>query len=261
MYFSKKLMELRKSRGWSQEELGDKINVTRQTISKWELGTTTPELEKLIELSRLFGISIDELVNEDADTEIPQKEKESVPVSDSPSEKRYHYEYKSRTMIGNMPLVHINVGMGIYKAKGVIAVGNAACGLLSLGFVSAGVVSLGLFSLGLLAFGMMMLGALAAGGIAVGLLAFGGLSVGVMAVGGVAVGVYSVGGAAIGHNIALGGYASGHIAIGNNAHGAFEFITDENFRGVSAESVRAAIMQEFPNTPGIITDIFCSAVK
>lgn len=261
MYFSRKLMELRKSRGWSQEELGDKINVTRQTISKWELGTTTPELEKLIELSRLFGISIDELVKEDAETDIPQNENGSDPVSYISQEKRYHYEYKSRTMIGSLPLVHINVGLGIHRAKGVVAIGNAACGLLSLGFVSAGVISLGLFSLGLLAFGMMVLGALAAGGIAVGLLAFGGISVGIMAFGGLAVGIYSVGGAAIGHNIALGGYASGHIAIGNNAHGAFEFITDENFRGVSAESVRAAIIQEFPNTPRIIVDIFCSAVK
>ena len=50
MEFQEKLMYLRKERGWSQEELGDKVSVTRQTVSKWELGQTTPELAKLIEL-------------------------------------------------------------------------------------------------------------------------------------------------------------------------------------------------------------------
>lgn len=62
MNFAEHLMLLRKQRGWSQEELGNQINVTRQTVSKWELGQSTPELEKLIELAKLFGMSIDRLV-------------------------------------------------------------------------------------------------------------------------------------------------------------------------------------------------------
>ena len=53
--FAENLMALRKQRGWSQEELGSQIGVTRQTVSKWEVGQSTPELEKLVELSRLFG--------------------------------------------------------------------------------------------------------------------------------------------------------------------------------------------------------------
>lgn len=63
MKFNEKLLELRKQKGWSQEELGNQLNVSRQTISKWEMGTTTPELENLIMLSKIFDISIDELVN------------------------------------------------------------------------------------------------------------------------------------------------------------------------------------------------------
>ena len=59
MNFAEHLMALRKQRGWSQEELGNQIGVTRQTVSKWEMGQITPELEKLVELSRLFGMSID----------------------------------------------------------------------------------------------------------------------------------------------------------------------------------------------------------
>ena len=63
MKFNEKLIELRKKQGLSQEELGYKLNVTRQTVSKWELGQTTPEMDKLVELSKLFNISIDELIN------------------------------------------------------------------------------------------------------------------------------------------------------------------------------------------------------
>ena len=63
MKFNEKLIELRKQNNLSQEELGYKLNVTRQTVSKWELGQTTPEMDKLIEISKLFNISVDELIN------------------------------------------------------------------------------------------------------------------------------------------------------------------------------------------------------
>lgn len=63
MKFNEKLLDLRKQKGWSQEELGNELNVSRQTISKWEMGMTTPELENLIMLSKIFDISIDELVD------------------------------------------------------------------------------------------------------------------------------------------------------------------------------------------------------
>lgn len=64
MKFNEKLIELRKKEGLSQEELGYKLNVTRQTVSKWELGQTTPEMDKLIEMSKIFNVSVDELINE-----------------------------------------------------------------------------------------------------------------------------------------------------------------------------------------------------
>lgn len=62
MEFHSKLYELRKKRGLSQEELANKLNVSRQTISKWELGDSTPDMEKLTAISDLFEISLDELV-------------------------------------------------------------------------------------------------------------------------------------------------------------------------------------------------------
>ena len=63
MNFNEKLIKLRKENGLSQEELGYKLNVTRQTVSKWELGQTTPEMSKLVEMSKLFGITLDELTD------------------------------------------------------------------------------------------------------------------------------------------------------------------------------------------------------
>ena len=70
MKFNEKLIELRKKQGLSQEELGYKLNVTRQTVSKWELGQTTPEMDKLIEIGKTFNVSVDELVNETETTSI-----------------------------------------------------------------------------------------------------------------------------------------------------------------------------------------------
>ena len=76
MKFSEKLIQLRKEKLLSQEELGEKLNVTRQTVSKWELGQTTPDMEKLVEMSKLFGVSLDELTNEnDVKKDRPVEEK------------------------------------------------------------------------------------------------------------------------------------------------------------------------------------------
>ncbi|MBR0435425.1 MAG: helix-turn-helix transcriptional regulator [Lachnospiraceae bacterium] len=62
MEFNNKLYELRKQKGLSQEELANRLNVSRQTISKWEVGESTPDMEKLAAISELFDISLDELV-------------------------------------------------------------------------------------------------------------------------------------------------------------------------------------------------------
>lgn len=62
MIFKEKLLELRKQKGWSQEELGYKLDVSRQTISKWESGQSSPEMEKLVKLSEIFEISLDDLI-------------------------------------------------------------------------------------------------------------------------------------------------------------------------------------------------------
>lgn len=65
MIFADKLIQLRKKAGWSQEELAEQMNVTRQSVSKWEGAQSVPDLEKLIRLSELFGVSTDFLLKEE----------------------------------------------------------------------------------------------------------------------------------------------------------------------------------------------------
>lgn len=64
MSFATKLLALRTQHKYSQEALAEKLNVSRQAISKWELGTTLPETEKVIALSEFFGVSIDYLLKD-----------------------------------------------------------------------------------------------------------------------------------------------------------------------------------------------------
>ena len=65
MDFGNKIMKLRKQLGLSQEELAEKLGVARQTISKWELGETAPDLKQSKELSKIFNVSLDELTDND----------------------------------------------------------------------------------------------------------------------------------------------------------------------------------------------------
>ncbi|MBQ3569512.1 MAG: helix-turn-helix transcriptional regulator [Methanocorpusculum sp.] len=64
MNFNEKLIELRKSKGLSQDELGQRLGVSRQTISKWELAQSYPDFQRLVLLSDYFGMSLDALVKD-----------------------------------------------------------------------------------------------------------------------------------------------------------------------------------------------------
>ena len=65
MIFADKLIQLRKKSGWSQEELAEQMGVTRQSVSKWEGAQAVPDLEKLLRLSQLFGVSTDYLLKDE----------------------------------------------------------------------------------------------------------------------------------------------------------------------------------------------------
>ena len=65
MIFADKVVQLRKKSGWSQEELAEKLNVTRQSVSKWEGAQSIPDLEKILQLAQIFGVSTDYLLKDE----------------------------------------------------------------------------------------------------------------------------------------------------------------------------------------------------
>ncbi len=69
MILADKIIRLRKRNGWSQEELAAKMNVSRQAVSKWEAAQTTPDLEKILQLGNLFGVTTDYLLKDEMEDE------------------------------------------------------------------------------------------------------------------------------------------------------------------------------------------------
>ena len=87
MILADKITEERKKNGWSQEELADKLGVSRQAVSKWESAGSTPDLQRVIQLAQLFDVSTDYLLRDEVvrqeeticpDIEIETKEKGSA---------------------------------------------------------------------------------------------------------------------------------------------------------------------------------------
>ena len=78
MILADKIIELRKKNGWSQEDLAEKLDFSRQSISKWESAQSIPDMNKILKLSEIFGVSTDFLLKDDMDTaeyvEIPVDE-------------------------------------------------------------------------------------------------------------------------------------------------------------------------------------------
>lgn len=217
MEFQERLYSLRKGRGVSQEELANVVGVSRQAVQKWEAGTSTPDIQNLSALADYFGVSLDYLVR---GMEAPQAEAETQPttVVQNYYGWGYRYEFRSKTTLFGLPLVHINLGPGFQRAKGIIAIGNFAAGVVAVGGLSAGVLSVGAGTLGLLALGGMAVGGIALGGLAMGLLA---------AVGGFTVSlVFAMGGGAVSRYVALGGAAFGQYAAGGMASGSVLAIGD-----------------------------------
>lgn len=108
MTLSEKLYNLRRKQGLSQEALAEKLNCSRQVISKWENGTTTPDAEMLQKYSELFGVSIDYLVKEDIEE----------PTSVQPTEKNS----KNKKLLGILGLLISLLGCVSLTVFGAIAV-------------------------------------------------------------------------------------------------------------------------------------------
>ncbi len=93
MTLAEKIAGLRRGRKLSQGDLAEKLDVSRQSVSKWETGQAVPELDKLVKLADLFGVTVDELVR---DGDAPQAE---TPPAAEPEAKIVHLERKGLTPV------------------------------------------------------------------------------------------------------------------------------------------------------------------
>ena len=80
MTFAEKLFELRKKNNFSQEELAEKIGVSRQAVSRWESGETMPDSPNLLMISNLFSVSADYLLHDEIENEVHSQKEEQKPV-------------------------------------------------------------------------------------------------------------------------------------------------------------------------------------
>lgn len=265
MSLANKLQMLRINKRLSQEELANILEVSRQAVSKWESAKSVPDLQKLIKLSELYNVNIDALVKDDIDLEEDNLKvnNEDVLECENSTKKQivinfynssFEYEYKSKKELFGLPLVHINIGKGIKKAKGIIAIGNISFGLISVGLISIGILSFGILSLALFSLAVLSIGLLlAVGAISIGIVSIGAISIGIFSIGALAIGQYAVGASAIASNIAIGDYAQAtNIAIGNSTIGKERIILDKY---VSIDKVIVDIRLEYPNLSNFVIRI------
>lgn len=117
MILAEKIIKLRKQQGWSQEELAMKLGISRQSVSKWESTASIPDLDKIIKLSELFGVSTDYLLK---DTE---GEEEVVAYADETV-----IESQEKEKVHNISLEEANKYMALVEQNSKkIAAGVAAC--------------------------------------------------------------------------------------------------------------------------------------
>lgn len=252
MTFSEKLMDLRRKSGLSQEQLADRLGVTRQSVSKWESGTAMPELVKLISLSDIFGVSVDYLVKdyleepESAGGGDDLSAQQAVRLEKKVDEltnyvKGRVYRYDSKTRIFGLPLVSVRFG---FVRNGRLSMDNVARGIIAIGNCAVGVVAIGIIGVGLLSLGVVALGLLALGFVAMGLVSFGIAALGILALGVSAVGVYSGGVAAIAAKIAVAVSAVAPTAVGEFASGSHVLLWGD---GLSVPEVRAFLLEHHPD--------------
>ena len=131
MIFADKLIDLRKKNGWSQEELAEKLNVSRQAVSKWEGAQSVPDMSRIIQLSELFGVSTDYLLKDNLEQAEPageSTEESTVCRTVSMEEANAFMNVKE----ANSRRVALAVMLCILSPVALILLGAAqACGLLN----------------------------------------------------------------------------------------------------------------------------------
>lgn len=117
MKFYEKLIILRKKALLSQEELAEKLDVTRQTISKWELGQSKPDIDKLQMMSKLFEVDVNTLTNEDISLEDKGKTKEDKNNKKEDGDRKFILYILIIIFIASLALLAYRVGTDIKTKK------------------------------------------------------------------------------------------------------------------------------------------------
>lgn len=125
MILAEKIALLRRQNGWSQEELADQLNVSRQAVSKWEGGTSIPDLDKILKLSALFEVSTDyllkdELEQPDATAPLPKEERVTEPCRTVSFDEANAYLSTVRAVHGKMAA---GVGLCILSPIALLVLG------------------------------------------------------------------------------------------------------------------------------------------
>lgn len=136
MNFGEKLYELRKEKKLSQEEVADKLNVTRQTVSKWETNQSTPDFDKVLPLCELFGISADELLsgNKKEENNTEKKTKE-VEVEEEKTPSKQEIRRKSAEVVSTSIFIYIvavallTVAIPVLKMNPIVASAIFLCAI------------------------------------------------------------------------------------------------------------------------------------
>lgn len=153
MIIADKIVMLRKKTGWSQEELAEKMNVSRQAVSKWESAQTVPDLQRILELSRLFGVSTDYLLKEELEQEQPAEDLQVSELRQVSMEEAHAFlDIQNRSafpvalgvalcILSPVPLILLG-GLAEYKAVPMTEAAAGAIGLVMLMLMVAAAVLL-----------------------------------------------------------------------------------------------------------------------
>ena len=156
MILAEKISILRKKNGWSQEDLAMKLGVSRQSVSKWESTASMPDLDKIVKLSELFGVSTDYLLKEEIETvpetlivydEVDEKSKDEA--SDNPHNHSFSSDAYGFEQVRNVTLEEANTFMDIMEhsakkiAAGVVlCIASVALLILVCGMTEEGVINI-----------------------------------------------------------------------------------------------------------------------
>ena len=113
MILAEKIIKLRKQNGWSQEELAAKLNVSRQSVSKWESGASIPDLNKIIKLSEIFAVSTDYLLKDEIENEMPILVRDEIMEEHEEDSTRYVTLEEADTYMNLVEHAAIKIAAGV----------------------------------------------------------------------------------------------------------------------------------------------------